>query len=55
MTETGTTMDSDNICIYICGKVCKNKAGVRIHQGKMGCLSKIPSSERKEKSHKTAE
>ena len=46
-------MNNDNICV--CGKVCKNSVGVRIHQGRMGCLTKKPPTQRKEKSNKTAE
>ena len=42
--ERATTLDTGNVCC--CGKVCKNAKGVKIHQGKSGCLSKLSQSQR---------
>ena len=33
--HTTTNLNSGNVCI--CGKVCKNQRGLKIHMGKMGC------------------
>ena len=36
--------NNTNICVA-CRKVCKNSTGVRIHQGRMGCLTKKPTTQ----------
>ena len=33
--QTTTDLNSRNVCI--CGKVCKNQRGLKIHMVKMGC------------------
>ena len=46
---TPARSQDEKICI--CGKVCKNEAGLKIHQGKMGCISKSAESRPKMTSH----
>ena len=55
MARSGTMNQNTEQNICSCGKVLKNNKGLRIHQGRMGCLNSLPPTQRKEQSHKTVE